>query len=197
LPEAERFKIRASRHDCPRRRGAYRGCDGRDLPWDGQSWRATGARPLDHQQLLQRRAQPRPFQDGWFRTGDVVTIDEEGYMQIVDRTKDLVKSGGEWISTVELESAIMGHPQVMEAAVIAVPHSKWQERPLAVVVAKQDADEAQVKQELYDLLAKQFAKWQLPDAIEFVSEIPKTSVGKFDKKVLRVRYQEYRLPEVQ
>jgi fatty-acyl-CoA synthase len=134
------------------------------------------------------------FMDGWFRTGDVISIDEEGYIQIVDRTKDLVKSGGEWISTVELESAIMAHPKVIEAAVIAVPHPKWQERPLALVVPRDKAD-LPSKEEIYEILLKDFAKWQLPDDVVFVESIPKTSVGKFDKKVIREAYKEYKLPE--
>jgi len=122
-------------------------------------------------------------------------MDSEGYIQIVDRTKDLVKSGGEWISTVELENAIMAHVGILEATVIAVPHPKWQERPLAIVVPKPDLDRPPSKGEIYDLLREKIAKWQLPDDIVFVEAIPKTSVGKFDKKVLRVEYANYRLPE--
>ena len=121
------------------------------------------------------------------------SIDPEGYVQIVDRTKDLVKSGGEWISTVDLENAIMGHPDVVEATVIAVAHPKWQERPLAIVVCKPGIDEPP-KDDIYTMLSKDFAKWQLPDEIVFVDEIPKTSVGKFDKKVIRKQYQDYQLP---
>lgn len=135
------------------------------------------------------------FQDGWFRTGDVVTIDPEGYIQIVDRTKDLIKSGGEWISSVDLENALMAHPKVLEAAVIAVPHPKWQERPLAVVVPRPEFKDGITKEELLEFLRPRFAKWWLPDDIVFVEAIPKTSVGKFDKKVLREQFQEYHLPE--
>jgi fatty-acyl-CoA synthase len=135
------------------------------------------------------------FQDGWFRTGDVVTIDPEGYIQIVDRTKDLIKSGGEWISSVDLENALMAHPKVLEAAVIAVPHPKWQERPLAVVVPRPEFKEDLTKEELLEFLRPRFAKWWLPDDIVFVEAIPKTSVGKFDKKVLREQFKDYRLPE--
>jgi fatty-acyl-CoA synthase len=127
------------------------------------------------------------FSDGWLRTGDVAVVDEYGYIQLVDRTKDLVKSGGEWISTIELESALMGHPAVLEAAVIAVPDERWSERPLACVVLKEGAHAT--PEELLEFIAPQFAKWWLPDRIEFVDEIPKTSVGKFDKKVLRLRHQ--------
>jgi fatty-acyl-CoA synthase len=124
--------------------------------------------------------------DGWFRTGDIATMDEEGYVQIIDRSKDLVKSGGEWISSVDLENALMGHPSVREAAVIGVLHPKWQERPLAVVVLKEGASVQ--PEELREFLAQKFAKWQLPDAFVFAAEIPRTSVGKFLKTKLREQY---------
>ena len=115
-------------------------------------------------------------------------------MQIVDRTKDLVKSGGEWISTVELENAIMAHPKVLEAAVIAVPHPKWQERPLACVVPRPDCKEL-TKEDVYEHLRPLFPRWELPDDVVFLDAVPKTSVGKFDKKVLRARFQDHPLPE--
>ena len=118
-------------------------------------------------------------------TGDVANVDSEGYAQIVDRTKDLVKSGGEWISSVELESAIMGHPKVLEAAVIGVPHPKWTERPVAYVVAKPEFKGALTQEEILEYLRPLVAKWWLPDEVRFIDEIPKTSVGKFDKKVIR------------
>jgi fatty-acyl-CoA synthase len=124
--------------------------------------------------------------DGWFRTGDVANMDEEGYIKIVDRAKDLVKSGGEWISSVDLENSLMGHPAVKEAAVIGVPHPKWQERPLAAVVLKGGA--AATSEELRAHLAKTFAKWQIPDAFVFMNEIPRTSVGKFKKTALREQF---------
>jgi len=117
------------------------------------------------------------------RTGDVVTVDERGYVRIVDRTKDLVKSGGEWISSVALENHLMAHPAVREAAVIAVPDPKWDERPIAVVAAR-DVDAAQLR----DFLAERVPRWQVPDRFEFVDEVPKTSVGKLDKKLLRTEY---------
>jgi len=126
--------------------------------------------------------------DGWLRTGDIGTVDSEGYLQIVDRTKDLIKSGGEWISSVGLENAIMGHPDVLEAAVIAIPHEKWQERPMAVVVPKENAAGKLTEKDVLDFLQDKVAKWWLPDKIVFVEEVPKTSVGKFDKKVLRQRF---------
>jgi fatty-acyl-CoA synthase len=122
--------------------------------------------------------------DGWFRTGDIVTIDPEGYIQIADRAKDVIKSGGEWISSVELENELMAHSAVAEAAVIAMPDPKWGERPLACVVAKHPVAE----EELTEHLRPRVAKWWLPDRYVFVEEIPKTSVGKFDKKVLRQKY---------
>jgi fatty-acyl-CoA synthase len=124
--------------------------------------------------------------DGWFRTGDVACIDEDGYVKIVDRSKDLIKSGGEWISSVDMENALMGHPAVREAAVIGVPHPKLQERPLAVVVLNEG--QQATADELRAYLATRFAKWQLPDAIVLTDEIPRTSVGKFKKTELRIRY---------
>jgi fatty-acyl-CoA synthase len=123
----------------------------------------------------------------WLKTGDVAVVDTEGYLKLVDRTKDLVKSGGEWISTVELENLLIAHPKVVEAAVIAIPDPKWDERPLAYVV-KADPDVTEA--ELLAHLGEHVAKWQVPDAIEFIDEVPKTSVGKFDKKVLRARRAE-------
>lgn len=136
------------------------------------------------------------FIDGWLHTGDVVTVDEEGYIQLMDRTKDLVKSGGEWISTVELENALMAHPAVAEAAVIAIPHEKWRERPLACVVLKPEYVGKVTKQEIIDFLAPHFAKWWLPDDVLFVDAIPRTSTGKFFKKQLREAYQKGELHPV-
>lgn len=127
----------------------------------------------------------------WLRTGDVAVIDPEGYLRLVDRTKDLVKSGGEWISTLDLENLLVAHPGVAEAAVIAVPHPKWDERPLACVV-RSDPDLSSEAVRTY--MAEHLAKWQVPDDVVFVEEIPKTSVGKFDKKVLREAYREHALP---
>lgn len=139
------------------------------------------------------RTEPTPdkFPDGWLDTGDVATLDTEGYMAIADRSKDLVKSGGEWISSVDLENAIMAVPGVAEAAVIAVLHPKWDERPLACVVKKPDAE--LTKEQIYDHLLKSFAKWWMPDDIIFIDAVPKTSVGKFDKKVLREQFKDFQL----
>jgi fatty-acyl-CoA synthase len=131
-------------------------------------------------------AADRWTEDGWFKTGDVVTIEPNGYIEIQDRAKDLVKSGGEWISTVALENALMGHVAVSEAAVIAVPDEKWSERPLAVVVLKEGG--SATPDELREHLAPHFAKWWLPERYEFVDEIPKTAVGKFRKTALRERF---------
>lgn len=197
LPEAERFAIRAKQGT------AVPGVEiravdeqGGEVPWDGKAIGELQVRgPWIISSYYNDERSADAFQEGWFRTGDVVTIDPEGFIQIVDRTKDLVKSGGEWISSVDLENTIMSYPKVLEAAVIAVPHPKWQERPLACVVAKPDFKEDITKEELYEHIRPHFAKWALPDDIVFVDAIPKTSVGKFDKKVLRAEYQDYILPE--
>jgi fatty-acyl-CoA synthase len=128
--------------------------------------------------------------DGWFKTGDVATMDDEGFVKIVDRAKDLVKSGGEWISSVDIENILMGHPAVKEAAVVGVPHPKWQERPLAAVVLKDGAQAT--AEELRTFLAESFAKWQLPDAFVFLDALPRTSVGKFKKIALRERFVDWK-----
>ena len=133
--------------------------------------------------------------DGWLRTGDVASIDPSGSVQLVDRTKDLVKSGGEWISSVQLENAIMAHPKVAEAAVIGVPHERWSERPLACVVVK--PGESLTADEVREHLVPLVPRWWLPDAVEFIDAVPKTSVGKFSKRTLRDRFADYRLPDRQ
>ncbi|GAA0919784.1 long-chain fatty acid--CoA ligase [Pseudonocardia zijingensis] len=130
-------------------------------------------------------------EDGWLRTGDVATADRYGFLRLVDRTKDLIKSGGEWIGSVELENEIMAHPKVAEAAVIAVPHPKWVERPLACVVVK--PGETLTAEEVIAHLEPRVAKWWLPDAVEFIDEVPKTSVGKFSKKTLREKFGGYQV----
>jgi fatty-acyl-CoA synthase len=132
------------------------------------------------------------FHDGWLRTGDVGTIDELGFITITDRAKDVIKSGGEWISSVRLENLLMGHPRVVEAAVVAVPDDRWVERPLATVVVAEG--EQVTAAELRDHLSASVPAWQLPDHWSFVTEIPKTSVGKFDKKLIRSRYSADDLP---
>ena len=128
--------------------------------------------------------------DGWFRTGDVVTLDAHGYIKITDRIKDLVKSGGEWISSVDLENALVGHPKIAEAAVIAVADEKWGERPLAVVVLK--AGQAATPDDLRDYLAPKFAKIWLPEGYVFVPEIPRTSTGKMMKAKLREQFKDWK-----
>lgn len=166
---------------------------GREVPWDGATVGEIQVRgPWIASAYYRDGATPDRFEGGWLRTGDVATMDEKGYVQITDRTKDLVKSGGEWISSVTLEGLIMGHPQVAEAAVIAVPHPRWSERPLACVVAKPGAELS--RQDVLAWLEPRVAKWWLPDDVVFVDQIPRTSVGKFDKKVLRARFKDYQLP---
>jgi fatty-acyl-CoA synthase len=127
-------------------------------------------------------------EDGWFCTGDIVTIESDGWIEIKDRSKDVIKSGGEWISSIALESAIMGHPAVLEAAVFAIPDAKWGERPMAAVVLKPGMNIS--GGELHSFLTPLFVKFWLPDTFDFVQEIPKTSVGKFKKSVLRELYKD-------
>jgi fatty-acyl-CoA synthase len=162
---------------------------GVELPWDGESMGELQVRGpwVVASYYDNPESADRFTADGWFRTGDVATIDAEGYVQITDRTKDLIKSGGEWVSSVDVENLIMSHPKVLEAAVIAVPHPKWVERPLACVVPKPGS--ALEPGEIIDFLRPQLARWALPDAVEIIDAVPKTSVGKFDKKVLRERYK--------
>jgi len=164
--------------------------DGREVPWDGATMGELEVRgPWVASQYFNVDGPDQRFsEDGWFRTGDVVMIHADGCVELTDRAKDLVKSGGEWISSVALENALMAHPAVAEAAVIAVPHPKWDERPLAVVVLRKD--QRVTAEELREFLAPKFANWWLPDAIEFTSEIPRTSVGKFKKSILRDTYRE-------
>ncbi|MBM7096292.1 long-chain fatty acid--CoA ligase [Bacillus sp. H-16] len=131
------------------------------------------------------------FRDGWLHTGDVVTVDKEGIIKIVDRTKDMIKSGGEWISSVDIENALMAHDAVFEASVVAVAHPEWQERPVACVVLKDEYKDEVGKEDLMDFLKPQFAKWWLPDDIVFLNEIPKTSVGKFLKRALRAQLKDH------
>jgi fatty-acyl-CoA synthase len=129
---------------------------------------------------------PLKFDDGWLRTGDVGTIDPRGYITLTDRAKDVIKSGGEWISSVELEGTLMAHPAIREAAVVGVPDERWDERPLAAVVVKEG--ESVTPEELREWLTDRVAKWWVPERWTIVDEVPKTSVGKFDKKVLRKQY---------
>ena len=164
--------------------------DGKDVPWDGETMGELEARGpwVAGQYYNVHEPDARFSPDGWFRTGDVVIIHPDGCVELTDRAKDLVKSGGEWISSVALENALMSHPAVAEAAVIAVPHPKWDERPLAAVVLRQGSEVT--ADELCAFLAPQFAKWWLPDRIAFVTEIPRTSVGKFLKSALRDQFKD-------
>jgi fatty-acyl-CoA synthase len=159
-----------------------------EAPWDGETpgeLEVRGPWIASHYYESPDQAH-RWTEDGWFKTGDVATVDEDGIVKIVDRAKDLVKSGGEWISSVDLENALMGHPAVKEACVVGIPHPKWQERPLAAIVLKDGKRATEV--ELRDFLAANFAKWQLPDAFVFLDAIPRTSVGKFKKLALREQF---------
>jgi fatty-acyl-CoA synthase len=164
-----------------------RGAEG-FVAWDGQTMGELEVRgpSIASAYYESDEGADRWTDDGWFKTGDIVTIDPDGLVEVQDREKDLVKSGGEWISTVALENALMGHPSVAEAAVIAVPDEKWSERPLAVVVLREGEEAA--PDELREFLAPSFAKWWLPEKFEFVDEIPKTAVGKFRKTALREQF---------
>jgi fatty-acyl-CoA synthase len=161
-----------------------------ETPWDGVTTGELQVRgPWVANSYFHLDQDDRWTADGWFRTGDVVTIDAEGYIKITDRVKDLIKSGGEWISSVDLENALVAHASVKEAAVIAVRHPKWQERPLAVVVLRDGC--SATDSELRDLLARRFARWQLPDAFVFVDELPHTSTGKLLKSKLRQQFSQW------
>ncbi len=159
---------------------------GDELPWDGEAVGEIEVRGLWITASYYRDPAPEKFHDGWLRTGDVGSVEPNGFIQITDRAKDVIKSGGEWISSVELENLLIGHPDVVEASVVGIPDERWSERPLACVVLVPDA--AVTAAELQEFLAGDLAKWQLPENWAFIEEVPKTSVGKFDKKVLRARH---------
>jgi fatty-acyl-CoA synthase len=165
------------------------GDDGEEVAWDGESVGELEVRgpciARAYYEPDDPAAQER-FNQGWLRTGDLARIEPDGTVEIVDRAKDLVKSGGEWISSVELESAIAAHPDVREAAVIAVPHPKWDERPLGVVVLRPGSTTG--RDELAGFLRERVAKWWIPEEFEFVEQIPRTAVGKYDKRAMRERY---------
>jgi acyl-CoA synthetase (AMP-forming)/AMP-acid ligase II len=167
---------------------------GEEAPWDGKTSGELQARGpwIAADYYNDPRSRESFTDDGWLRTGDVAIIDPEGYIRLVDRTKDLVKSGGEWISSVELENELMAHPKIAEAAVIGVAHERWVERPLACVVVA-DGEEL-TKDEVIEFLTPRVVKWWLPDDAVFIEEVPKTSVGKFSKKDLRARFAGYKLP---
>jgi fatty-acyl-CoA synthase len=168
---------------------------GKELPWDGRSVGELYVRGpwVIKEYYNDPRTGEAITPDKYWKTGDVGYIDELGYLKLIDRTKDLIKSGGEWISSVDMENYLMAHPYVLEAVVVGIPHPRWEERPLALVVLREeyrDKPAEEVERELKEHLSKRFAKWQLPDKILFVREIPKTSVGKFDKKVIREQYKD-------
>jgi fatty-acyl-CoA synthase len=160
-----------------------------EVPWDGQSTGEIEVRgPWIAARYFRGESDDEKFDSGWLRTGDIASVDERGYVQITDRSKDVIKSGGEWISSVELENEVMAHPDVLEAAVIAKPDERWAERPLCCVVLRDGATLEAGK--LCEHLRGRVAKWWIPDEFAFVQEVPKTSVGKFDKKVLRAQLAE-------
>jgi fatty-acyl-CoA synthase len=173
------------------------GPDGAEVPWDGASvgelevkgpWITGSYYDNGSNTEAERADAASKFDDGWLRTGDVGSLTQDGFLTLTDRAKDVIKSGGEWISSVDLENALMAHPDVIEASVVGVPDPKWGERPLATVVRVPDSTvDAAV---LQDFLAAKIAHWQVPERWAFIDEVPKTSVGKFDKKVLRKRYAE-------
>jgi fatty-acyl-CoA synthase len=192
LPEDEQLEYRAKQgYPVPYVEIRARGDEDEFVPWDGETMGELEVRgPWVAKTYFNTSEGDDKFtEDGWFRTGDIVSIDEHGYIKITDRDKDLVKSGGEWISSVQLENALMSHPAVSQAAVIAVPHEKWDERPLAVVVLKEG--ESVTDDELREHLEGDFAKWWLPDAYEFIDEIPQTATGKFLKMELREQFKDY------
>ena len=161
--------------------------DGKDVAMNGEEMGeilVRGPWISDHYYKDKKRSS-ETFRDGWFHTGDIGTMNPEGYISLVDRVKDLIKSAGEWISSVDLENAIMAHPDILEAAVIGIPHEKWQERPCACVVMAPGKQGSLTKEDIVNFLSDKVAKWWLPDEVVFLDEIPKTSVGKFSKKDLR------------
>ncbi|MBX6352513.1 MAG: long-chain fatty acid--CoA ligase [Thermoflavifilum sp.] len=196
LPEPDKYRLRTKTGLLlPGLEMKIVGSDGREVAHDGKEMGELllrGPWIIDSYYKDPEKTK-EAFIDGWFRTGDIATIDEHGYLQVVDRTKDLIKSGGEWISSVDLENAIMGHPDVLEAAVIPIPNEKWQERPLACVVLRPEARGRVTKEDILTFLQDKVAKWWIPDEVVFIDEIPKTSVGKFSKKTLREQWEQGRL----
>jgi fatty-acyl-CoA synthase len=194
--EAERFRRRSTQGlAVPLVDVRAVGEKGTEVPWDGKAMGELHVRgPWVAKSYHLNPSEADKFtMDGWFRTGDVVTIDPEGYVRITDRAKDLIKSGGEWISSVDLENALMGHPAVREAAVIGLPHPRWSERPVACVVLK--AGSVATPHELREYLEPLFARFWLPDAFIFLEQIPRTAAGKFLKSALREQHQGFTFPE--
>jgi fatty-acyl-CoA synthase len=168
---------------------------GNKLAWDGKTFGRLKVRGPAVARRYFKDDTEILDDEGFFDTGDVATMDAHGYMQVTDRSKDVIKSGGEWISSIDLENLAVGHPKVAEAAVIGVQHPKWDERPLLVVVLKKDQNAS--KAEILDFMQGKVAKWWLPDDVAFVDEIPHTATGKIQKTVLRERFRGYRLPTTQ
>jgi fatty-acyl-CoA synthase len=165
---------------------------GKELPWDGKTFGRLKVRGPAVARAYYRDPTPILDEHGFFDTGDVATMDPLGYMQITDRSKDVIKSGGEWISSIDLENLAVGHPKVAEAAVIGVSHPKWDERPLLIVVLKKD--QSATKQDILGFMEGKIAKWWMPDDVAFVPEIPHTATGKILKTELRERFKDYTLP---
>lgn len=164
---------------------------GKKMPHDGKSAGEILVRgPWVAKSYYNDHRTENSFMDGYWKTGDAGTIDPNGYLKVVDRYKDLIKSGGEWISSIDLENKIMAYPNVIEAAVVGLPHPKWEERPIALIVVRREIGNEVRKEEILEFLGRTFSKWQLPEDIKLVDEIPKTSVGKFDKKKIREMYKE-------
>ena len=169
------------------------GADGKDLPHDGKAFGDLLVRgPWIVREYFKSEGGSPLTPDGWFPTGDVATIDPDGFMQITDRSKDVIKSGGEWISSIDLENLAVAHPAVAEAAVIGIAHPKWDERPLLIVVKKAGADVT--RDELLKFFEGKIAKWWMPDDVAFVEQLPHTATGKVLKTKLREDFSAYRLP---
>ena len=194
LSQDERFAIQTKAG-----RGIF-GCElkivddeGNELPWDGVAFGALRVRgPWICSDYFKLEGAADAHTDGWFDTGDVATIDAHGFMCITDRTKDVIKSGGEWISSIEIENTAIGHPSVAEAAVIGVAHPKWTERPLLIVIRAEEEELS--KEDMLSYLEGKIAKWWMPDDVVFVDEIPHTATGKIKKIELRKQFADYRLP---
>jgi fatty-acyl-CoA synthase len=163
---------------------------GKKLPWDGKTFGRLKVRGPAVAKAYYGIEESILDDEGYFDTGDVATIDEHGYMNITDRAKDVIKSGGEWISSIDLENLAVGHPDVAEAAVIGVPHPKWDERPLLIIVPKPDRQPT--KETILAFMEGKIAKWWMPDEVMFMKEIPHTATGKISKKTLREELKEFR-----
>ena len=167
------------------------GEDGNELPWDGKAFGNLLVRGPWITSAYMKAEGGDPQKDGWFPTGDVATMDADGYMQITDRSKDVIKSGGEWISSIDLENIAVAHPAIAEAAVIGIVHPKWDERPVVIAVKK--AGQEVSREELLKHYEGKIAKWWMPDDVVFVDELPHTATGKLSKLTLRTQFKDYKL----